>query len=165
MRLADRIVQLGAPMDRIYKVNYPRLSWYVHSGVTGIVNLKSETFVHLCANAFSLVAGVRPPETTGSRRWPPGERSRLSLGQCLISETFHRRWFGERRIVRRPRKKQIPHPVQKANGVRNDTLSRFSAGYESVPTRKSALGKEDVFSPTQRAPAAIVIRPRKRKPE
>ena len=41
---------------RIYEVDYPRLSWYVHSGVTGVINLKSETFVHLCANAFSLAA-------------------------------------------------------------------------------------------------------------
>lgn len=56
LRFADRVSQLGAPMDRIYEVDYPRLSWYVHSGVTGIINLKSETFIHLCANAFSLAA-------------------------------------------------------------------------------------------------------------
>ncbi len=56
LRFADRVSQLGAPMDRIYEVDYPRLSWYVHSGVTGVINLKSETFVHLCANAFSLAA-------------------------------------------------------------------------------------------------------------
>jgi Family of unknown function (DUF5677) len=56
LRLADRVAQLGAPMDRIHEVDYPRLSWYVHSGVTGVINLKSETFVHLCANAFSLAA-------------------------------------------------------------------------------------------------------------
>jgi hypothetical protein len=56
LRFADRVSQLGAPMDRIYEVDYPRLSWYVHSGVTGVINLKSETFIHLCANAFSLAA-------------------------------------------------------------------------------------------------------------
>ena len=56
LRFADRVARVGAPMTRIYEVDYPRLSWYVHSGVTGIVNLKSETFVHLCANAFWLAA-------------------------------------------------------------------------------------------------------------
>ena len=56
IRFAERVASLGAEMDRIYEVDYPRLSWYVHSGVTGVINLKSETFVHLCANAFSLAA-------------------------------------------------------------------------------------------------------------
>lgn len=56
LRFAERVALLGAPMDRIYEVDYPRLSWYVHSGATGVTNLKSETFVHLCANAFSLAA-------------------------------------------------------------------------------------------------------------
>ena len=54
--IGERVAVLGAPMDRIYKVDYPRLSWYVHSGLTGVLNLKSETFVHLCANTFSLAA-------------------------------------------------------------------------------------------------------------
>jgi hypothetical protein len=56
LRFADRVSQLGAPLDRIYEVDYPGLSWYVHSGLTGVINLKSETFVHLCANAFLLAA-------------------------------------------------------------------------------------------------------------
>ena len=56
LRFSERVARLGGPVDRIYEVDYPRLSWYVHSGVTGVVNLKSETFVHLCANAFSLAA-------------------------------------------------------------------------------------------------------------
>ena len=30
-------------------------------------------------------------------------------------------------FARKPRKKQIPHPVQKPNGVRNDIFSSFSA--------------------------------------
>ncbi len=56
LRFADRVSQLGPPMDRIYQLDYPRLSWYVHSGLTGVRNLKSEAFVHLCAHAFSLAA-------------------------------------------------------------------------------------------------------------
>ena len=31
-------------------------------------------------------------------------------------------------VVRKSMKKQIPHPVQKPNGVRNDIFSSFSAG-------------------------------------
>jgi hypothetical protein len=31
-------------------------------------------------------------------------------------------------LARKPRKKQIPHPVQKPNGVRNDIFLSFSAG-------------------------------------
>jgi hypothetical protein len=31
-------------------------------------------------------------------------------------------------FARKPRKKQIPHPVQKPNGVRNDIFLSFSAG-------------------------------------
>jgi hypothetical protein len=55
--LDKRIAHLNSPvMDRIYVVDYPRLSWYVHSGVTGILNLKAEAFVHLCANAFWVAA-------------------------------------------------------------------------------------------------------------
>jgi hypothetical protein len=56
LRFADRVALLGAPIDRIYEIDYPRLSWYVHSGATAVINLKSATFVHLCANAFSLAA-------------------------------------------------------------------------------------------------------------
>ncbi|MDR3485698.1 MAG: DUF5677 domain-containing protein [Bradyrhizobium sp.] len=42
--LADRVARLQAPFDAIYAVEYPRLSWYVHSGLTGFVNLKGEMF-------------------------------------------------------------------------------------------------------------------------
>ena len=56
VRLADRVKMVGAPIDKIYQVDYPRLSWYVHSGVTGVVNFPPEAFVHLCANAFYLAA-------------------------------------------------------------------------------------------------------------
>jgi hypothetical protein len=31
LRLAERVSQAGASMGKIYEVNYPRLSWYVHS--------------------------------------------------------------------------------------------------------------------------------------
>lgn len=52
--LAERVALLKAPFDEIYEVEYPRLSWYAHSGLTGFVNLKAETFNMLGANQNKL---------------------------------------------------------------------------------------------------------------
>ena len=38
--LSRRVTMLGEPFDAMYKFYYPRLSWYVHSGLTGIQNLE-----------------------------------------------------------------------------------------------------------------------------
>jgi len=54
--LASRATLLKSPFDEIYSVNYPQLSWYVHSGLTGIINLQAETFTLLCGIAFKLSA-------------------------------------------------------------------------------------------------------------
>lgn len=54
MDLAQRVALLKAPFDEIYEVEYPRLSWYVHSGPTGFVNLKAETFNMLAAHQNKL---------------------------------------------------------------------------------------------------------------
>ena len=56
LTLADRVSKVGAPMDKIHEVDYPRLSWYVHSGLTGVFNLKSETFLNLYTQACHLAA-------------------------------------------------------------------------------------------------------------
>lgn len=56
MKLPDRVAQLGAPLDEIYELNYPHLSWQVHSGLTGVVNLKAETFTLMCGQSFMLAA-------------------------------------------------------------------------------------------------------------
>ena len=56
MRIGERVALLGSSMHKIYEVDYPRLSWYAHSGLTGVLNLPSETFVHLCANSFWLAS-------------------------------------------------------------------------------------------------------------
>jgi hypothetical protein len=52
--LAKRVALLKAPFDEIYDVEYPQLSWYVHSGLTGFVNLKGETFNMLAASQNKL---------------------------------------------------------------------------------------------------------------
>lgn len=54
--LARRIALVKSPFEEIYEVNYPQLSWYVHSGLTGVVNLKAETFTLVCGCAFKLAA-------------------------------------------------------------------------------------------------------------
>jgi hypothetical protein len=56
MNLADRITRLGAPFDEIYQLNYPHLNWQVHSGLTGVANMKAETFTIMCGQSFMLAA-------------------------------------------------------------------------------------------------------------
>lgn len=56
LRMPERVAQLKSPYDQIYELQYPSLSWYVHSGLTGLLNLKAETFTYMCANAFKLAA-------------------------------------------------------------------------------------------------------------
>jgi hypothetical protein len=52
--LAERTALLKAPFDEIYEVEYPQLSWFAHSGLTGFVNLKADTFNMLGANQNKL---------------------------------------------------------------------------------------------------------------
>jgi hypothetical protein len=52
--LSQRVALLKAPFDEIYEVEYPELSWYVHSGLTGFVNLKPESFNMLAAKQNKL---------------------------------------------------------------------------------------------------------------
>lgn len=56
LKLHKRVELLKSPFEEMYEVNYPQLSWYVHSGLTGIVNLRAETFTLLCGCAFKLAA-------------------------------------------------------------------------------------------------------------
>jgi hypothetical protein len=55
LNLPKRVQLLGAPFDELHAVNYPQLSLYVHSGMTGIVNLEKESFRALAAVAFTVV--------------------------------------------------------------------------------------------------------------
>lgn len=54
--LGGRVALLKAPFDQLYEVDYPRLSWYTHPGLTGIVNLRPQTFTYVCSYAFKLAA-------------------------------------------------------------------------------------------------------------
>ena len=51
-KMHKRVKRLGAPFDEIYAVQYPRLSWYVHAGLTGVSGLKLESFTALCGVAL-----------------------------------------------------------------------------------------------------------------
>jgi len=55
-RMGGRVALLKAPFDQLYEVDYPRLSWYTHPGLTGIANLRPETFTYICSYAFKLAA-------------------------------------------------------------------------------------------------------------
>lgn len=57
MKMAKRVKQLGTPFDELYAVEYPRLSWYVHSGLTGVTNLKQESFELMAGIAFTIAVG------------------------------------------------------------------------------------------------------------
>jgi hypothetical protein len=54
MNLADRVTKLGERFDEIYHGQYPQLSWYVHSGVTGVAYGNSQLFVDLTGVAFQI---------------------------------------------------------------------------------------------------------------
>ena len=51
--LRGRTELLGTQYEEIYEVEQPRLSWQVHSGLTGIANLKLETFTAMCGVAIA----------------------------------------------------------------------------------------------------------------
>jgi hypothetical protein len=56
MSLPERAAVLKAPFEQVHAVNYPQLSWFVHSGLTGIVSVKKETFGTFAGVAFTLAA-------------------------------------------------------------------------------------------------------------
>jgi hypothetical protein len=55
LHLSKRVELLGEPFDAMYKFQYPRLSWYVHDGLTGVLNLPAEFFPTVHGYATSLV--------------------------------------------------------------------------------------------------------------
>lgn len=54
MNLAARVDSLGAPFNELYQVSYAQLSWYVHSGTVGVVNLNPATFALLVGVCFTI---------------------------------------------------------------------------------------------------------------
>lgn len=54
MKMLKRVEMLGPPFHELYVVEYPRLSWYVHSGLTGFANLQRESFELMAGIAFTI---------------------------------------------------------------------------------------------------------------
>jgi len=55
MNMEERANLLGKPYDELYQINYSQLSWYVHSGVTGVANVNGDTLGLLCGVAFRII--------------------------------------------------------------------------------------------------------------
>ena len=54
LHLSKRAQMLGDPFDEMYNCQYPRLSWFVHSGLTGVANMPSEFFANMHGFALGL---------------------------------------------------------------------------------------------------------------
>lgn len=55
LSIADRTKKLGKPFEELYELQYPQLSWYVHSGITGVANLQASTFALLVGICYTIV--------------------------------------------------------------------------------------------------------------
>jgi len=52
--LAARAKELGDPFDRIYEVHYAELSWFSHSGVTGLGNANTNLIAMSAGTSYSI---------------------------------------------------------------------------------------------------------------
>jgi|HubBroStandDraft_4_1064222.scaffolds.fasta_scaffold155626_3 hypothetical protein len=55
MNMEQRAQFLGLTFERTYQLYYSLLSWYVHSGTTGLSSLTTETFANLCGVAYTII--------------------------------------------------------------------------------------------------------------
>jgi hypothetical protein len=55
MSMEERCKTLGNEFDALYQVHYAQLSWYVHSGITGVANMTGEALSVLCGMAFRII--------------------------------------------------------------------------------------------------------------
>jgi hypothetical protein len=55
LNLAERAVKVGGELEELHAVYYPQLSLYVHSGLTGIVNISKEGFQALAGVTFNVI--------------------------------------------------------------------------------------------------------------
>jgi hypothetical protein len=87
--LSQRVALLKEPFDEIYEVQYPQLSWYVHSGLTGFVNLKAETLNMAATSGNKLAAECYAAlltaiiEEFGVEKADPKIKNRLTLARML----------------------------------------------------------------------------------
>jgi len=54
MNLAQRANEVGTPFPDLYHRAHTLLSWYVHSGLMGVMNLPADTFTTVAGHAFAV---------------------------------------------------------------------------------------------------------------
>jgi hypothetical protein len=55
LNLAERAAKVGGELEELHAIYYPQLSLYVHSGLTGIVNISKEGFQALAGVTFNVI--------------------------------------------------------------------------------------------------------------
>jgi len=55
LNMAQRAKRINGELEELYAVYYSQLSLYVHSGMTGVVNLQKETFRAIAGVAFNII--------------------------------------------------------------------------------------------------------------
>jgi hypothetical protein len=56
LNLSERAKQVGQPVEELYGLFHRMLSWYVHSGGTGVMGLPAETFPLICSLSYRTAA-------------------------------------------------------------------------------------------------------------
>ena len=54
IEMSDRAKIAGKPFERIYSLDYPRLSWSAHPGMAGVIGLKKEVFTAMAAAGLKI---------------------------------------------------------------------------------------------------------------
>ncbi len=54
--LRTRVSDLQPPYGELHRLNYRRLSWYAHAGLTGVFNLEKDAFVAVAATSLQIAA-------------------------------------------------------------------------------------------------------------
>jgi len=54
--LRTRVAGLRPPYIELHRLNYRRLSWYAHAGLTGVFNFEKEAFIAVAATSLQIAA-------------------------------------------------------------------------------------------------------------
>lgn len=56
LNFRERVRQIGQPLEEMYVLFHRMLSWYVHSGGTGVMGLPAQTFPYICSLSYRTAA-------------------------------------------------------------------------------------------------------------
>ena len=54
LKMQQRVEKLGSPFNELYVLEYPVLSWFIHSGLTGFANVQKDSLDDVVENAFTI---------------------------------------------------------------------------------------------------------------